>query len=253
MDLAMLSGSETEAESDEDGSSYADPDSVIIPGTEEQALLGDLPTGGHCSFAADPEVLVSFRRSPCSVSSRRSSRRHRADSNSSDLPRPGGSSATADVGTEEAALMPPEPELSTQAELDALLNAPTPRRASDSASTPSDDDAQVWREQIAELEARMLRWFRGMEHSLRREHATRVAALLDGWPDAAALAAMGEGELRTEWERRFDQDCEMQRWHADAAISNRRGHCMRLRHRCRPPVMRARECVQRRGRSGCAR
>ena len=115
------------------------------------------------------------------------------------------SGQTLNPGTEEPVpLLAPS---ATESEQDLTL-APGTEEASllpEWARPGSSQRAVDLREQIVDLQARMLRWFRSMQNSLRREHAKDVAALLDGWPDDAALAAMPEDALRSEWERRYDQ------------------------------------------------
>ena len=88
----------------------------------------------------------------------------------------------------------------------------TEERLSATPGGGSQADALLWREEIVDLQGRMLKAFRSMEQHLRREHAREVADLLACWPDEAELASMSEEDLRAEWTRRFDQDRQMQRW-----------------------------------------
>jgi hypothetical protein len=82
------------------------------------------------------------------------------------------------------------------------------------AAVIEDDDAsehRTWLHGIRRFQRSMLRWFRSRGSHERREHAKRVAALLDNWPEDR-MGNMSARELRSEWERRFEQDSSLEPW-----------------------------------------
>ena len=72
-------------------------------------------------------------------------------------------------------------------------------------------DTALWRDQIIELQTRMLRWYRSLGVAAPRARDARGRAAR-GLALDDELAAMSEDELRRVWEARFDQDEQMQRW-----------------------------------------